>query len=200
MDANFNWTFDANTIAPRQGGGAAHPVGNKFAFSITDVEVVPTKDNSGGMLVIEFTSDAGSVKNRYNLWNANDTARRIANEQLSALCHAVGIFQIGPRQGKELVGAKGMMDIGHQKLTQDQQRKRDAGEVVEPFVELKKVYNAAGIEPGQKAPAAAAAGFGTSQPTQATAPASAPTAAPETNAGGWNANGAAPGAAVPWGQ
>jgi hypothetical protein len=197
---SFNWNFNANEIAPRQGGGAAHPVGNKFAFSITDVEVVSVKEKEGSMLVVEFTSDAGSIKNRYNLWNASEIARRIANEQLSALCHAVGIFQIGPRQGKELVGAKGMMDIGHQKLTPDQQRKRDAGEVVEPFVELKKVYSAAGIEPGQKAPSTAAAGFKASQPTQAAVPASTPIAAPEANAGGWNANGSAPSATVPWGQ
>jgi hypothetical protein len=203
---SFAWNFNANEITPRQGGGA-HPVGNKFPFRITNVEVTPTKDNSGGMLVVELTSDTGSIKNRYNLWNANDTARKIAQEQLSALCHAVGIFQIGPRQGQELVGGRGLMDIGFQKGSEPSAEKPEGG-----YVELKKVYTAAGLEPGQAGGAPAAA---TQQAPQAAqqapaaasaqqwgnAPAAEQPAQQPAQQAGWNAaGGAVPAASPPWGS
>lgn len=142
----FNATFDATTIAPKQGGGA-HPVGNKFPFKITNTEVVPTKDGKGGMFSVEFTSDAGSITNRYNLWNESEAARRISNEQLSALCHALGIFQVDfKNDGAALRGGMGLMDIGFQKGHEPSAEKPEGG-----YVELKRVYDKFGNEPG-KAP------------------------------------------------
>lgn len=140
----FNWNFNPTSVVPRQGGGA-HPVGNKFPFRITDVEVKQTKDNSGGYLAIEFTSDAGSIVHRYNLWSASEVARRIATEQLSAACYAVNrIVDIGPSQGKVLIGGQGLMDVGFQKGHEPSAEKPEGG-----YVELKKVYDAAGNEPGR---------------------------------------------------
>lgn len=138
--------FDATTVTPRQGGGA-HPVGNKFPFRITNTEIVETKDKKGGMFSVEFTSEVGSITHRYNLWNESEAARRIANEQLSALCYATGIFKIDfKNDGAALRNGRGLMDIGFQKGHEPSAEKPEGG-----YVELKKVYDAAGNEPG-KAP------------------------------------------------
>lgn len=138
--------FDATTVTPRQGGGA-HPVGNKFPFRITNTEIVETKDKKGGMFSVEFTSEVGSITHRYNLWNESEAARRIANEQLSALCYATGIFKVDfKNDGAALRNGRGLMDIGFQKGHEPSAEKPEGG-----YVELKKVYDAAGNEPG-KAP------------------------------------------------
>jgi hypothetical protein len=192
----MDWTFDARTVQPQQGGGA-HPVGNKFPFTITNVEVKPTKENTGGMLNVELTSPAGSVINRYNLWNENDKAREIAQKELSALCHVTGIFVIGPRQGQELLGGKGLMDVGFQRGHEPTAEKPAGG-----YVEVKKVYDMAGNEPGkavqqvqqqanpqQNAHNAVAGQWnaGAQQNTQ-----------PQQNAGGWSQGQAA--TTAPWKQ
>ena len=142
----FDATFDARTVQPQQGGGA-HPVGNKFPFTITNTEVAPTKDGKGGLFNIEFTSPVGSIVNRYNLWNENETARKIAQQELSALCHATGIFQIDfKNDGAALRGAKGLMDVAFQKGQEPSAEKPQGG-----YVELKKVYDVNGNEPGKNA-------------------------------------------------
>jgi hypothetical protein len=142
--APIDFVFDATTVAPKQGGGA-HPVGNKFPFKITDTSIDPTKDNSGGMFVVELTSDVGSIKHRYNLWNQSEAAKRIAWEQLSALCHATGVMKIDfKNDGKAFLGAGGMMDIGFQKGHEPSPEKPEGG-----YVELKKVYDRNGNEPGK---------------------------------------------------
>lgn len=182
--APIDAVFDANSVAPRQGGGA-HPVGNKFPFRITDTSVVPTKDQKGGMFAVELTSDAGSITHRYNLWNESETARKIANEQLSALCHAVGIFKVDfKNDGAALRGATGLMDIGFQKGHEPSAEKPEGG-----YVELKKVYDRNGNEPG-KAPAqpqqqGAQTGYTPQTGFAAQSNPQQQTAAPQANAGGW---------------
>lgn len=144
LDAVFN----ANEVAPKQGGGA-HPVGNKWPFTITGTKVSGTKDNSGGMFEVEFTSNVGSITERYNLWNASEQARNIAKQELSALCHATGIFMLDfKNDGAALRGAKGLMDVGFQKGHEPSPEKPEGG-----YVELKKVYDLQGNEPGKGATA-----------------------------------------------
>jgi hypothetical protein len=147
----IDFTFNANSVAPRQGGGA-HPVGNKFPFRVTNVAIKATKAEEGqqpkgGYYEVEFTSPAGSVIHRYNCWNESEQAKKIAWEQLSALCHATGRFEINFRdEGKAMIGAEGLMDVGHQKGHEPSAEKPEGG-----YVELKKVYDKMGNEPG-KAP------------------------------------------------
>jgi hypothetical protein len=150
----FDATFDARQVQPRQGGGR-HPVGNKFPFKITGTEAKAVKTEpgqppKGGLFEVEFTSPAGSIKFNYNLWNESEQARKIANEQLSALCHATGIFQLDfKNDGAALRGAQGLMDIGFQKGHEPSAEKPEGG-----YVEIKKIYDMAGNEPG-KGPAQA---------------------------------------------
>jgi len=171
------------------------------------------------MLTVELTSDAGSIQHRYNLWNASDTARKIAQEQLSALCHVVGIFQIGANKGKELIGGQGLMDIGFQKGHEPSAEKPEGG-----YVELKKVYDRNGNEPGkanaapaqQSQPQVSTGFVAQAQPAQQQPAQNTANALPANNIGGWqpqqqneqqvqpaqNAGqswGAATGAKPPWG-
>lgn len=151
----YQGEFDANAIAPRQMGGK-HPVGNGFPFRITKTEAKATKHDpgtqpKGGLFAVEFTSPAGSITFNYNLWNESEQARKIAGEQLSALCHATGVFKLNfANDGAALIGAQGKMDVGFQKGEEPSADKPEGG-----YVEIKKVYDINGNEPG-KAPAQSA--------------------------------------------
>jgi hypothetical protein len=175
--APYNAIFDANQVPPSQ-GGAAHPVGNKFPFKITHTEVVDTADKSGKMFAVELTSPAGSIVNRYNLWNNSAKAVEIAAGQFSALCHATGRFMIDfKNDGIALIGAEGLMDIGFQKGQEPSAEKPAGG-----YVEVKKIYDKAGNEPG-KAPPQAQQNGGFGQQQSGAAP-----NGPQVNAGGFNPN------------
>lgn len=175
----MNGSFDATTYKPNQ-GGQTHPVGSKFDFQITNTEIVSTKDQQGGMFVVELTTPAGVHIHRYNIWNQSPKATEIAHGQLSALCHATGVFRLDwANDGAALRGARGKVDIGYQKGEEPTAEKPAGG-----FVEVKKVYDTNGNEPG-KGPAPAPS----PQPQQWANPAQNP------NAGAPNAappNGAAP--------
>lgn len=173
----FNYTFDASQYAPEQ-GGQAHPIG-KFPAFISNTAIQPTKDNDGGMFVVEFTTEAGKISNRYNLWNQSQKAVDIAHKQLSALCHSVGVFRVDMQnEGAALRNARLMIEVGKQKDSE--------------YTEVKRVFDPNGNEPGKAgapAPAPSAApnpGFG------------APAAAPAGNWGGQPAAAPAP-AANAWG-
>lgn len=195
--------FNANNIPPQQGFGG-HPAG-MHDFSISNTSVQQTKSGDGGMFIVEFTSPVGRIINRYNLWNKAAQAVEISKKELSALCHAVGIFQlsfpetspgsgipdINQPQGAQLRGGRGRMLVGPQ----------DGNE---QYSEVKRVFDIHGNEPGATPPgqqgqqAGAGGGWGgtQTQPNKAADP--APGAA-----GGWStAPGGAPaggGQPVPWG-
>lgn len=140
----FDAVFNANEVKPQQSGGA-HPVGNKFPFSITNTVVEPTKQGNGGKFVVELTSSAGSIRVNYNLWNESEQARNISKGQLSALCHAVGIFQVDfKNDGAALRGGVGLMDVGFQKGQEPSAEKPEGG-----YVEVKKIYDKNGNDPTQ---------------------------------------------------
>ena len=149
MGNGFTGSFDASQFTPNQ-GGQAHPVG-KFPFTVSHTECVQTKDQQGGMFVVTLTSPSGEIKNRYNLWNSNAKAVEIAHGQLSALCHATGVFKLDwQNEGAALRGARGMMEIGYQKGEEPTAEKPAGG-----YVEVKKVFDVNGNEPG-KGPSPAA--------------------------------------------
>lgn len=145
----MNGSFDANQFTPKQ-IGSSHPVG-KFDFTVTNTSIEPTKDGTGGMFVVEFTTPAGVAVNRYNIWNSSAKATEIAHGQLSALCHATGVFKLDwQNDGAALRGARGKFEIGYQKGEEPTADKPAGG-----YTEIKKVYDINGNEPG-RVPAAAA--------------------------------------------
>lgn len=160
-----NWNFNANQYDPNQ-GMAAHPPANKAPFTITNTAIVETKDKTGAMLVVDLTSPMGTIIQRYNIHNANPKAVEIAYGQLSALCRAVGIYQIdGNNECAALRGGKGLMDVGYQK-----------GEEPDPafpdrkgYTELKRVYDINGNDPSKPAQAqqGQSGGFGGAPQQQA---------------------------------
>ncbi len=159
-------SFDATQHQPRQ-GGQAHPIG-KYSFTVTDTKIEPTKDGQGGMFIVTFTSPSGEIVNRYNLWNNSAKAVEIAHGQLSALCYATGIFRINfDNAGAELRGARGMMEIGYQKGEEPTAEKPTGG-----YVEVKKILDINGNEPGKSTPAPQpqASSFGHNPQPQANPP------------------------------
>lgn len=177
--------FDATQVAPMSGGSTLS-VG-KHIVKIVDAELTSTKDDKGGMAV--FTVEAidpqdpdfgRTMDYRLNIHNANPKVVEIARAQLSALCHVTGVYQVQDLQ--QLFGIPFMVEVANQKLTADQQARKDAGENVEPYKEIKSVFDTGGAKPGQSrtnaAPAQSAAnqaaaqqGAGWGQQQQQQAPA-----------------------------
>lgn len=78
------------------------PAGDYPAI-ITESEVKPTKDGQGQYLQLKLQIQGGEFSgrtlfDRLNLWNNNQQAQEIAQRTLSAICHAVGILQVGDSQ------------------------------------------------------------------------------------------------------
>lgn len=180
--------FDATSVAPSQSTGAHIP--GTFPFIVGNTYGQENKAKDGGMLVVQFTTQHGSILNYYNIFNKSEKAVEIAKKELSALCHAVGVFKLSfenmpmDQWARELRNARGVVEIGPQTGN-------------EAFMEVKKVFDSAGNEPG-KGPAAAPqpaaqAGWGSS-------PQNAAQQAPATQGGSWNAQPATqqPAAAPAW--
>lgn len=108
----ITWTFDATQHDPTQ-IMPAHPVG-KFLATISGTDIKPTKDNNGGFLEVMFTTEAGSIPARYNLWNQSQQAADIAHRQLAALCYVTGIFKLGGK-AEMLRGARCGIEVTKQK-------------------------------------------------------------------------------------
>lgn len=137
--------FDATTVEPSQ-GGTKHPVGN-FPFQIKSTDILPSKDNKSGMFRVTFETPVGTIDRNFNLWHENTQTVEIAQKQLSALCHATGIFKLNwPNKGRELVGGRGTLEVGWQK---DNEPGSEKGGPTGGYVEVKKVFDINGNEPGK---------------------------------------------------
>ena len=96
--SGFNGTFDATQFDPTQ-GTPTHPAG-KFPAYISKTEIKANKDNTGGYLAVELTTQAGVITSRYNLFSTSAQAVEIAQRELSSICHAVGVLK--PKDSQEL--------------------------------------------------------------------------------------------------
>jgi len=187
--------FNAQQVRPADpDGGGGLPVGNHFVY-IKKTEVVANKDPSTGhQLVLTIACYEGPAKGsealyRLNLYHTgSQEAVRIAYEQLSAICHVTGKYDIGDTD--ELQNSPFIAVVESQNDPQYPTR-----------TQIKGVLDKNGDKPGQPgvkgkvaAPSAAPA-----PSTQAPAPApwtpgtAAAPAAPATAA--WGPSSAAPAAA-----
>jgi hypothetical protein len=143
--------FNAALVKPEQGSSAL-PLG-KYPVVITASDVKPTKGGDGfyvevSLEIIEGEHKGQSGAMRFNLYNNNDTTRKIAEAQLSAVCHVIG--QLDPFEDTNaLHGRPFVVEVGNQKLSQDQERDKSEGKPVTPYTEVKKVFDMAGNLPGQ---------------------------------------------------
>jgi hypothetical protein len=93
--AQFN--FDASQVAPQQSSGPL-PAGVYLAH-IVESDVQPLKSGNGEGLKLTFEIIDGQHKGRkvyenLNIRHTNEDTQRIAQSQLSALCHAVNVIKL----------------------------------------------------------------------------------------------------------
>ena len=104
--------FDASAVEPQQTFDAL-PVG-RYEVIITDSEMKDTKAGTGQYLQLTFSVTGGQhdgrkLWSRLNLVNPNQTAVGIAERELSAICHCVGI--ITPSDSEELHDRPLIVDV-----------------------------------------------------------------------------------------
>lgn len=136
----FTHSFDARQFEPKQGFDK-HPPGI-FDAVISDTDVRDNKDASTGKnFLVVFTTAAGSIANRYNLWNNTPKAVEIALNELSALCYVTGVFVIPQgSKGEVLRNARCKIEV----VAQKNKEGAETG-----FMEIKKVLDLHGNEPGK---------------------------------------------------
>jgi hypothetical protein len=93
--AQFN--FDASQVAPQQSSGPL-PAGVYLAH-IVESDVQPLKSGNGEGLKLTFEIIDGQFKGRkvwenLNIRHTSEDTQRIAQSQLSALCHAVNVIKL----------------------------------------------------------------------------------------------------------
>jgi hypothetical protein len=227
----FTDNFDARSVAPQQGFDN-HPPG-MWDAQITNTFAKTTQTNQG-MFRVEFTTPVGRIENGYNIWNDSPKAVEIAQKELSALCHATGIYKISfPKdQGGNPILSEAGRELrgGRCKIEVVPQTQKDGSPHPNGYMEVKKIYDANGNEPGksgvapqpmqaapqQQAPAQA----GWSQPPQQAQPQQqggwvqpapqqqqpqqgwqqGPQAGPQTGQAPSNPAGAPPNGNPPWGR
>lgn len=148
----FNGPFDATSVELPTGGGV-FSVG-RHVVKIVEAMVDSTKAGNGGLIKLELEAidhndpDFGrTMAYRINLFNPNEMAKKIAAQQFAALCLAVQVPVV--QDLAQLYNIPFVVEVVNQKLTAEQQAKKDAGENVEPYKEIKRVYDVNGNEPGK---------------------------------------------------
>lgn len=109
----MDFSFDATDVTPAQDLSDPLPVG-WYGTEISGTALKPTKAGNGMILEVEHTISEGEYKgrktwSRFNVRNQNETAERIAKEQLSALCHATGVLKF--RTHEQLQGKRVLVRV-----------------------------------------------------------------------------------------
>lgn len=138
--------FDANQVEPSDDFEPI-PAG-KYNAVITDSELKETKAGNGTYLQLAFQIIDGEYRNRMlwarlNLDNPNETAVKIAQGELSAICRAVGV--LAPTDSVELHDLPLMIHVRCK-------RRSDTGEITNEI----KGYSGSGAAPKPPTPVAAA--------------------------------------------
>lgn len=199
--ANLGFRFNAHEVEPAGVAQAQLPISGPEGLPvvITASEMTENKDKTGGFLKLDLTVIDGEHKGatgtyRLNLFNQNAKAVEIAYKQLSAICHAVNVFDVA--DSSQLHNIPFRVVVGLQK---------DPESAEKGYTEVKGVLYANGSAIGKDgAPAAQQATPAPpqfqQQPAQQTPPAFNQQAPPATNAAPWQQQPAAGNAAPPWGS
>jgi len=142
--------FDPKAFDPSQGGSQL-PIG-RHPVVIAGSEIKANKNNDGGFLELTLRITDGPMQgttgaHRLNLYHNSATTVEIANRQLSAICHAVGVFQLGADgcDVSVLHNIPFLIDVAYQK------GQEPGVEGAKGYTEVRKVFDINGNEPG-KAP------------------------------------------------
>jgi hypothetical protein len=92
-----NFSFDASSVAPQVTNGVL-PAGTYLAH-ITESDIRPLASGNGQGLKLTLEIIDGQHKGRrvwdnLNIQHSSETTQRIAQAQLSALCHAVNVIKL----------------------------------------------------------------------------------------------------------
>jgi hypothetical protein len=105
--------FDATTVDPNMG---FEPVPkNDYLSMMTDSEFKPTKANDGSEYlqctweILEGEYKKRLIFGRLNVRNKSDAAVKIAEGELSAICHAVGVLK--PKDSSEFHGKPAILSV-----------------------------------------------------------------------------------------
>ena len=148
--------FNAAAIQPQQSFDALPP--GRYEAIISESEMKDTKSGTGQYLQLTFDVVGGQYEgrklwSRLNLVNPNATAVQIAERELSAICHCVGILV--PQDSEELHDALLVIDV-IQELNpmsgQQTNRIKGYSQVSAPAVKAKPAAPA-GFSTGKVAPA-----------------------------------------------
>lgn len=170
------FSFNAQQYTPNYGGGGANLPPGKYKGVIVDTAAQNTQNNQGGFLAFTLTPVEGPLAgqkhiDRLNLHHTNPKTVEIANQQLSAYCHALGVFQINDTT--QLHNIPFQFEIGWQKGQEPSEANPNGG-----YTEVKAIYDVNGNSPGKSgsgpAPQAAPPAPPPQQPPAGVAPASAP--------------------------
>jgi hypothetical protein len=182
MSTDLGFTFDATQIDPNT---RPEPVPDGwYNVMITQGENKATKSGTGGlaelgMKILDGDHAGKMLFDRLNLWNQNPVAVEIAQKQLSAICHAIGVYQVNNLQ--QLFGKPLMARVVKTPPTE----KYDAGNEVKSYDKVGSHPTASGSTNGATAPTNAAPAsppWAAAQPAPAPVPptpAPAPAPAPE---------------------
>lgn len=112
--------FDANQVNPDFNFDPIPKA--RYLATITESSEEDTKDRTGKYIKFTFTVQEGeykgrSVWSRLNLKNANQTAVKIAESELSAICRAVGVLK--PQDSTELHNIPLVIDVDVEKRSDD---------------------------------------------------------------------------------
>ena len=148
--------FNAAAVEPQQSFDALPP--GRYEAIISESEMKDTKSGTGQYLQLTFDVVGGQYEgrklwSRLNLVNPNATAVQIAERELSAICHCVGILV--PQDSEELHDALLVIDV-IQELNpmsgQQTNRIKGYSQVSAPAVKAKPAAPA-GFSTGKVAPA-----------------------------------------------
>lgn len=134
------FAFNTQGITPKFGGGGGLPVG-KHPVVIYNTKLEATNSGTGGKMVLQLEVIDGPAKGakgdeNLTLQHSNPTVVRISSEQLTAICHVVGLPN-GFQNTEELHGKPFVVDVAPQK---------DKPE----YTEVVAVFDMNGNEPGQQ--------------------------------------------------
>jgi hypothetical protein len=144
-----DFTFNAQQYTPEFGGGGEQLPPGEYKVVIVDSRREATKDGQGGMLSFDMTPVEGPLAGRkqtmrFNLHHHNAQTVEIANKQLSALCHVVGVFAFN--RTEDLHNKPFKVKIDFQKGHEPTQEKPNGG-----YTEVKALFDVNGHKPGQAA-------------------------------------------------
>jgi len=145
------FTFNAQQFSPRYGGVNEQLPPGKYKGVLVNAEPVNTTDQAGnvkgGYLALTATPIEGPLSgqkhiDRLNLHHTNPKTVEIANEQMSAYCHVLGVYSI--QATEQLLNIPFLFEVNWQRGQEPSQERPNGG-----FTQITAIYDINGNAPGK---------------------------------------------------